>query len=332
MKNYMKPQLFLLLSILFLLAIILGCGDKEIPIQTKTRFLMDTICTIQVPGDLSVLEYIDSAFDRMEEVDAKFNALNNESPIYAFNENDVPIVDEEIVGLIKTALQVSRESNGCFDITVYPMIDLWGFFTENPAVPDSETVQSLLSKVGYEGIAVENNTIIKSRKDVKIDLGSIAKGYAIGEAGKTLKNLGISSALIDGGGDVYALGMNGDKPWKIGIRNPRGEDMIGVLELVDMAVVTSGDYERYFEKDGVRYHHILDPRTGYPTKGTASVTVISPDPSLADAWSTALFVLGPKSGLASINGRDDLSALIVDSSGKHHVTPETNVEKKTIVK
>jgi thiamine biosynthesis lipoprotein len=149
----------------------------------------------------------------------------------------------------------------------------------------------------------------------------MAKGYAVGEAVNALKDNGVKNALVDAGGDVYVLGNKNGVPWRIGIKDPFGSGIIGVLEGSNMAVFTSGNYERFFMKDGVRYHHILDPQTGYPARGLASVTVISSDPVLADAWATAIFVMGEKKGIKAaekISGK----IILVNEKGRIYSSPE----------
>ncbi len=294
-------------------------------IQSRTRFLMDTYCTIQVPGSVEVLDIIDRAFGRIEDVDRKFSSLNPESPVYAFNNFNEPIDDIEVVGLIQTALNICKESDGAFDITIYPLIDLWGFFTETPGVPDSEAINECLEITGYNKLIIKNNTLFKLDEDVKIDLGAIAKGYAIGEALKVLRQWDIESALIDAGGDIYALGTLHSRPWKIGIQDPRGDGVIGVLELEDCAVVTSGDYERFFEKDGERYHHILNPKTGYSARGVTSVTVISSNPVLADAWSTTLFVMGREKGMELMKKNNSMETFMITDDGEKYYSKNMNV-------
>jgi thiamine biosynthesis lipoprotein len=151
---------------------------------------------------------------------------------------------------------------------------------------------------------------------VRIDLGGIAKGYGVSQAATVLKKAGVTSALIEAGGDVYALGKKGSRLWNIGIKNPRGEDLLGYVEVEDLAVLGSGDYERFFVQDGRRYHHIFNPKTGYPAEGLCGVTIIHPDPMLADAWNTALFVLGPEKGLKMVEEMPDTEAIMVKTSGE----------------
>jgi len=285
-------------------------------IKKRTRFIMSTYCTIQVPGDREVIKAIDKALDRMEEIDKKFNVLNPKSPLYKFNKKNIPVTDKEIISLVRIALKISRKSKGAFDITVHPLIDLWGFYTDYPHLPKKEEIKKYLKNVGYKNVTIKGGKLVKLNKGTEIDLGGIAKGYAVAQGIEVLKKSGIESALVDAGGDVYALGQLNGKPWRVAIRNPRGEGVIGVLEVSDMAIVTSGDYERFFEKDGVRYHHILDPETGYPSKGIISATVISSDPVLADAWSTALFIMGEKEGLNIVEKTEDLEALLITDKKK----------------
>jgi FAD:protein FMN transferase len=327
-----KKFKFTITAVIIILVIILGNFLSKNPFnsqtQSQTRFLLDTVCKIQVPGEKERIKSIEKAFTRIEEIDKKFNALNPESQIYKFNNSNISITDPEIVQLAQTALKVSEITQGAYDITVFPLVEAWGFYTENPALPDSHVVTEALSHVGYKLLKIENGTLVKLRDDVKIDFGSIAKGYAVGEAVKSLINDGIKSALVDGGGDIYALGKNYGKLWKIGIKNPRGDGVAGALDMEDMTAVTSGDYERYFEKDGIRYHHILDPRTGYPARGIESLTVLSNDATLADAWSTALFVLGKDNALELAKKMKSFEILIIDDNGEKFVSPglEGNIE------
>lgn len=286
------------------------------PLQKKTVFIMGTYCSIQIPGSKDVLKNIESAFERMKKIEAKFTVFDKESPVYIFNQTDAPLDDEEIIGLIKTSLKVSRETGGAFDITIYPLMKLWGHYGEKRVKPSPEKINACLELIGHENLIIREGRVSKRRPHAGIDFGGIAKGYAVREAAAILRKQGIESALIDAGGDIFAMGTIDGKNWKIGIRNPRGEGIIGVLDVSNQAVVTSGDYEQYFEEDGKKYHHILDPRTGYPAQKLISVTVISPDPVLADAWSTALFVIGGKQGLELVEKTDDLEAVIITREEK----------------
>lgn len=314
----MKKKIILLITILLCLLIVVYIIKryKYTQVQKQTRFIMDTYCTIQIPGKKEVIPFIEKGFRRIEEIDRKFNVLNRKSPLFDFNQKNEVVVDKEICDLVSGAMQISKDSDGSFDITVYPVLQLWGFYSGNYTVPEKEEIDESLAMVGYENVVVKDDTLFNTKNTVALDLGGIAKGYALKEAVKELKRSGVSSALIDIGGDLYALGTHNGKPWKVGIRNPRGEGVIGVLEVSDFSVVTSGDYERFFEKDGIKYHHIINPKTGYPARNMVSVTVICKDPVKADAWSTALFVMEPDVVLNTVEETPYLEAVIVTSKGK----------------
>lgn len=308
----MKTSLKVFTIIILVIAAIFVLRKKpDSSLQKQTRFLMDTYCTIQAFGPKDITDKaITVAFNRMEEIDGKFNSLNPKSPLYTFNVNNTPIRDSEINNLIEIAQEISERSSGAFDITIQPLVELWGFYGNSPDLPERTAIEKCLQIIGYKNLLITENQIDNSSQDIRIDLGGIAKGYALREAAEALKGAGVDSALIDAGGDIYAIGKIKGENWKIGIRNPRGEGDIGVLEVSNLAVVASGDYERFFIKDDIKYCHILDPRTGYPARELASVTVVSPDPVRADAWATALFVLGLE-GMKFVEEAEELEAIMI---------------------
>lgn len=286
-------------------------------VEKQTRFMMDTFVSIHAIGQRDITsEAVDRAFDRMQEIDRKFNPYNKESPLYAFNHKGVPITDKEILDVVKIALDVCRQSDGAFDITTFSLTELWGFNTDVPQLPDRQQIKQTLGKVNYRNILIGDRGIEKAQKGVRIGLGAIAKGYAVNEAVKVLKNEGVDSAIIDAGGDIYALGRKGKEFWKVGIKNPKDEGILGYLEVEDMAVMASGDYERFFINENKKYHHIFNPKTGYPAQGLTSVTVICSSPILADAWATAVFVLGKDKGLDIVEKLSGIDAIIVTTDGQ----------------
>jgi len=292
---------------------------RRFHLEKQTRFMMDTYVTIYAVGPKEITAgAIDLALDRMQGVDAKFNSRNPKSPIYAFNKRGEPISDPEIVGVAAMALQIASTSGGAFDITIAPLLELWGFYGDaSPHLPQDHEIKTCMQRIGYQYLSLKNQQLQKTVNDVEIDLGGIAKGYAVSEAAKVLREEGVTSAVIDAGGDVYAMGKRGNKPWKVGIKDPKGgEALLGYMEVEDLAVMGSGDYERFFEKDGKRYHHIFDPKTGYPAEGLSGTTLIHPDPVAADAWNTALFVLGPEKGLELVEKTPGMEAIMVTTSGK----------------
>lgn len=290
--------------------------------ERQVRLMMDTYVTISVLGPEKItLPAINLAFKRLEEINVKFNHLNPESPIYTFNHKDKPITDFEIINLVKKALKVSQESGGAFDITIAPLVELWGFYKKASYIPKDEEIKEALRKVGYRHLWPNNGKLEKDDPAIRIDLGGIAKGYALSEAGRVLKEQGVTSAIIDIGGDVYALGRKGGKLWRIGIKDPRRKGLLGYIEAEDLAVISSGDYERVFVKDGKRYHHIFNPRTGYPTEGIAGVTLIYPDPTLAQAWAKVPFVVGAEKGMEMLERIPNMQAIIITDSSQILYSP-----------
>jgi thiamine biosynthesis lipoprotein len=302
----MKKAVFVIISCLILL--ITGCGQK---MQKRTRFMMDTVVTIQAPGGQEVLKAIDKAMDRMDEVDKKFAMLDKDSVIYKFNNFGTPITDPEILKIVSRALKVSELSGGKFDITIFPIVKLWGFYG-TMHVPSKQEIKLALKDVGYRNLVLRDGKLTKLRKGTAIDIGGIAKLYCIEECANTLKREGVKNALIDGGGDIYAIGSDSGRPWKVGIKDPRGEGVIAAVDVTDMLVISSGDYERFFEKDGIRYHHLMDPFTGYPSRGLISSTIMCPDPAEADGLSSSVFLLGKDKGFAMLKKLGNVEALVVD--------------------
>jgi FAD:protein FMN transferase len=283
----------------------------------ETSFMMDTYVTIYAVGPKSMtLKAIESALNRMQEIGTKFNSLDPKSPVYAFNHTGEAISDNEITSLIQTALNISKESGGAFDISIAPLAELWGFYRKEHYLPKPQEIKDCMAKVGYQHLSLNNGKIVKDNEGVRIDLGGIAKGYAIQEAIKVLRSNGVTSALIDAGGDIYGLGKRGSRLWRIGIKDPRKEGILGYVEVEDLAVMGSGDYERFFIKDGRRYHHIFDPKTGYPTEGVASVILIYPDPVASQAWAKIPFIMGPEKGLERLENIPNMEAIIITESGK----------------
>jgi len=279
--------------------------------HSETEFLMDTVVSVTAYGP-HAKSSVKLVFERLRELDKKFNAHRVDSEISKINNapaNKAISVDPEVCNLLKTALKFSEDSDGAFDVTMLPISNLWGFTSETPKRPDEKELAAVLLKSGRHHLTLDENTcsITKAIDGLQIDLGAVAKGYAAEEAIRLLKEQGIRHAYLDLGGNIAVMGgkpMNvweslftGKKarPFRIGLQQPdapRGTVM-ETVSLSDGYVVTSGDYERYFEEDGKRYHHILNPKTGYPADTQLkSVTVVSDNGTEADMLSTALFVLG----------------------------------------
>ncbi len=298
-----------LLILLFLLL-----GNLAVPrMHRETEFLMDTVITVTAYGRHGKAA-VQEVFWRLREIDAKFNAHSEKSELAKINtapENTPVSVDKEVFNLIKSAHIFSTAAEGLFDITLLPLNNLWGFGTENASVPAENELKNTMASVGFGLITLdaENCTVTKHKAGVQLDLGAVVKGYAADEALRILKEAGVESAYLDLGGNVAVMGgmpqslwkriFSGQKtrPFVIGLQEPDAPSgtAIDTLSLTDGFIVTSGDYERYFEADGVRYHHILDPKTGQPAQsGLRSVTIVSENGLIADMLSTALFVAGEK--------------------------------------
>jgi len=285
--------------------------------EKETRFMMDTFVTIEAVGPKSVTaKAMRLAFERMEAVDAKFNPLNPESAAYAFNVKNEPITDPEVSGLVSFALEMSRNFDGAFDITVGPLLKLWGFTDKHYRLPSDEEIKNILPAVGYRHLRITGQKLEKDNPDTAIDLGGIAKGYALKKAIEVLRANGVTSALVNAGGDIYALGKKGNKLWRVGIKDPRGEELLGYVEVEDIAVMGSGDYERFFIKDGKRYHHIFNPKTGYPTQEVMAVTLLCSDPVKGQVLAKIPFVMGLDEGLKRLRSIQGVEMAVFDSEGK----------------
>lgn len=267
-----------------------------------------------------------AAFDEIERIDLLLSGHRSQSLVSKINNEGAlrPVpVGPELYPLFVAARGYGRESDGAFDVTVGVVSRIWKF-EPGGVVPDPAEAARALAKVGYDGLLLDDSaqSVGFARDGMAIDLGAIAKGWAVDRAIDRLKSLGIESAIIDAGGDLRLIGTRpGKRSWRIGIQHPREQgSLIASLDLADTAVVTSGDYERFFVADGVRYHHILDPATGRPASGCRSVTVIAPTAMEADACATAAFVLGPQRGIAFLRARPGVRGMIVDAAGALHWT------------
>ncbi|MBI4846363.1 MAG: FAD:protein FMN transferase [Candidatus Omnitrophica bacterium] len=311
-----KKNIIAIFVVVVLLCLLLWNANKSQPLQRQTRFLMDTYISIHAVGPKkTAFEAINSAFERIKEIDSKFSAYNPKNQVYAFNNKNQAITDGEIIKLAEIACSVSRQTDGAFDITTLPLKQLWGFDTDNPHLPDDKQIEGALKNIGYQGLLVGKDKLEKLEGSfLRIDFGAIAKGYALSEAARVLKEKGITSAIIDAGGDIYALGRKSGKLWKVGIKDPKAEGILGFLEVEDISIAGSGDYERFFIADGKKYHHIFDPKTGYPSQGLCSVTVVYKDPVMADAFATAFFVLGTEKALEFCEKIAGLEAVLIKDS------------------
>ncbi len=232
-------------------------------------------------------------------------------------------ISPETIQVIKKAQDISELSEGRFDITVGPLTELWRKARENKVPPLKEDVKGKLDLANFKNIEVDKEgKVFLKKKGMAIDLGGIAKGYAVDRAFDALKSLGYRNLIVNAGGDLRVGGLKNNQPWSIGIQNPREpQKILTRISVSDMAVATSGDYEKFFIHQGKRYHHIFNPRDGFPTEECQSVTIVTKDCMTADALATAIFVLGPEKGYALCRKLDGVECLIVDREGKIIVSP-----------
>lgn len=300
-------------------------NDEE-KVISKTAIYMGTTVGVKVsmtpPGKREEVDRaIEKAFREIGRVEGVFSVFRKESEISKINRlkaNETLKISDEVFHLIEKSVEFTIKTEGAFDITVKPLVDLWNTAKSDRKIPSVIDIDKAGSRVGSENIVLdkEAGTISFKRDGVMLDMGGIAKGYATYKAMEVLKANGIRNAIVNSGGDMYCLGVRAkNKPWKVGIQHPRknGGVLMNII-LEGKAVDTSGDYEKYFTLDGKRFSHIIDPRTGYPIGDkTVSATVVAPDPVTADAIATALCILGPEKGLVAIRSFPGVDAAIVSN-------------------
>jgi len=308
-----------LVIVLFLIGFFIArnSSDEEVKTIKRTKILLGTVVEIQVrdADEQNAEDAITKAFTEVKRIDDLFTTYNEASPVWKSNNSKDSIisVDSEIYNFIVLCDSITKLSNGSFDVSLDNLTKAWGFYTDDPKLPDRSAIDSALSLSGWNNIKlIDENKIIKHNK-VGLNFGAIAKGYAVDRAIDVLKTLGIKEALVNAGGEISVIGND----WIVGIQHPREiNSIIKKIKLDGFTVATSGDYEQYFEVDGNRYHHILDPKTGYPSTGLQSVTIINKSNAFADALATGVFVMGKENGLKLIETLDDTEAMMIDEEGK----------------
>ena len=314
----------LCLAIICLLFIKLKCSEYTNQSEATTElFAMDTYITMTAYGRDTEMALTEAA-NRLTELEQLWSVTDPDSDIYAVNHSDgQPVsVSEETAALLSFTLQMAEETDGALEPTIYPVLTAWGFTTDENRIPSDAEITELLKNVGYERIQLKNTTV-QANNHMMLDLGAVGKGYAGDLAAQVLKENGITSALLDLGGNIQAIGAKPDgSPWRLGLRDPFSDGTLGVLEISNQAVVTSGAYERYFiGEDGIRYGHIIDPTTGHPAEsGLASVTVIADEGRLCDALSTSLYVMGTERAIEYWQQHQNFEMLLITENGEIYLT------------
>lgn len=309
------------LFVLFLLLAVLLAGCSADAPQETEIFAMDTLISLRLwGGSEDTLRALSQELYRLE---ALFSATDEQCPVYQLNLSGAASPAPEFAALLRASLSLSEETGGAFDPTVYPLVKAWGFPDKSYRVPEADELSALLACVGTQHVHFDG-TSVSLDGGCQLDFGAIAKGYAAEHCAQLLQEQGVEAALLSLGGNVQTLGTKPDgSSWVIGIANPEepGSAIATLTFSGSMALVTSGSYQRAFTRDGVTYHHILDPKTGYPAEsGLASVTVLCDSGTRADAYSTALFVMGLAEGTAFYRQQGDFEAVFITREGEIHAT------------
>ena len=301
----------------------LRTGDH---LTDRYHWTMGTLARVTVWGaeDARIVSAIDECFGELDRVDAVMTTWTAESEISRVNAaagGRAVKVSEEVIGLLRKAQETSEITGGAFDITVGSFAGLWKFDQDNDGtIPTKEQVEERRKLVDWKDVVVDarKKTVRLKRKGQRITLGGLAKGYGVDRCAELMRRLGLTDFIVQAGGDLYASGRRGAEKWPVGIRDPRGEldVLFAVAEVEDAAFSTSADTERYVIKDGVRYHHILDPSTGYPAVKCRSVTVLAKDATTAEGLTKALFIMGPEKGIPWLQKRGLGEAVIVGADNK----------------
>jgi FAD:protein FMN transferase len=281
---------------------------------------------------------VTAAFREFDRLDDMMSVWKTGSDIARLNasagQNPVPILPETRE-VLHIARQISEQTDGTFDVTFAALSGLWKFDYQDKdeSIPDRKEIEKRLPLVNYRDVIVDDTagTAKLRRKGMRINLGGIGKGYAVDRAVDILRRSGVRDFMIQAGGDMYVGGTRGDRPWRLGIRDPRGpaDRIFAALDLADATFSTSGDYERFFMKDGVRYHHIIDLRSGEPARLCRSVTLVTDRAVIADALAKGVFILGPDAGMALIERTPGVQGVIV--SAKNEVSISSGLRKRLIL-
>ena len=326
----MKKIVTLITSLVLITGLIIsqtGCAGKSETIE-KTSYYMDTVCTITVydmeeMSDENAGAAIDSAFGLCSDLEALISMTKEGSDIYRINHSKGKPVEcaDETIEVVKLGIEYGQLSEGRFDITIGKVSDLWDFHSEDASLPDDAAVKEALKAVDYTCINVDGNTITMGNPDSEINLGGIGKGYIADKAAEKLQELGVTSAIVNFGGNIVAIGDKQGEAFRIGVEEPYSDrnDIIGSVDVKDAVVVTSGIYERFIEVDGKRYHHILDVTSGYPVDtDVAGVSLVGDigNSARCDALSTICLILGVEDGMELIEKTAGVEAVFIDIDGE----------------
>lgn len=332
----MRKKILGIIMIIILIFNITGCSKQSTKESeqikqnqiSRTEIFMGTVVKVTM-YDSTNEEILDKVFDRVIEIEnlvsinkegTELDELNNNAGIKPVKLSDTSY------DIIEKGIEYSKMSQGGYDLTIGPLVKLWSIGLPEENVPDDKKIKETIKHIDYSKVQLNPQTkeVLLLEEGMKIDLGSIAKGYAADEIVKILKEEGVTQAIVDLGGNIYAMGLkDGNKNWKIGIQNPfdnRG-NIVGSIEVSNKSVVTSGVYERFLEKDGKKYHHILNPKTGYPyDSDIVGVSIIADESIDADAISTLVFTKGIEKGIEFVEQLDSIDAIFINDKNEVYIT------------
>lgn len=316
-----------------------GYNEPKGTYHSPTLFAMDTTLDITIQGRSTsqAKADVEAAAEVIRRIEDETSRFKPESDVSRINRmaGVAPVkVSDDTLAMVEKSIDYSRQTDGAFDITVAPLVKIWGFYEQKYRIPTAEEIATAKSLVDWRQIRLDgaNKTVMLGTKGMEIDLGSVAKGYAVGQVYELFKQGGIEHALVNFGGSIGALGQRSDgKDWVVGVKDPRGEGgaIVGSIQVHDAFVDSSGDYERFFIRDGKRYFHIFDPATGRnPVTGVVSATVVGNDDTDADIINTILMLYTSEAGLEFMRTRPGFDAVTIDGKGNSYTTPDMKSKYK----
>ncbi len=312
----MRKLYYLILVFLICIIVSISFYNKKTNVK-KTVYAFDTVIEMSIEGK-NANEATQKSVDLIKKYDDELSIFKKNSDVYLLNQSKDFKVSDDVFKMISDAVEYSKKTNGYFDITVKPVMELWNI-QNGGYVPTEDELKNSLEKVGYRNIVI-NDESITLKNDASIDLGGIAKGYCANKINDIMNEYGVKQAIINMGGNIYVLG---DRTFEIGLQNPNGArgEHFGICTVKNTSVVTSGAYERYFESGGKRYHHIINPYTGKCADShLESVTIIGENSEKCDAFSTAVYVLGKEEGIKLLNNEPDLEYVIADENKNVYIS------------
>jgi len=309
------------LTLLIVGTVLIIRQQQSMPYQRSTGFIFGTSYHITYQCDSDLTAGIQSV---LEEVDASLSPFNEKSIITAVNHNHPVKLNDMFTHVFQRAMDISKDTEGAFDITVAPLVNAWGFGFKNGSQPDSLQVDSLLRIVGYGKVSLANGKVRKQDSRMMLDCSAIAKGYGSDVVARFLQSRGVANFMVEIGGEIVTKGVNAERlPWKIGVTKPEedslaaGRELQTVLNVTDKAMATSGNYRNFYYKGGKKYAHTIDPKTGYPVQHSLlSATVLAPDCATADAYATSFMVMGMERAKGVLERHPELMAYFIYSDEK----------------